>query len=74
MSNAKALAKGLLSRGYELVAGGTDNHLLLWDLRPKGMDGSRVERISELCEISVNKNTCPGDKSAFNPGGIRLGK
>jgi len=53
--------------------GGTDNHLVLMDLRPKGLDGARVERICELCNITVNKNTCPGDKSAFNPGGLRIG-
>jgi len=54
-------------------AGGTDNHLVLMDLRPKDLDGSRVERVCELCNITVNKNTCPGDKSAFNPGGLRIG-
>jgi len=53
--------------------GGTDNHLVLMDLRPKGLDGARVERVCELCNITVNKNTCPGDKSAFNPGGLRIG-
>jgi len=55
------------------VSGGTDCHLVLWDLRPRGIDGSRFERVCELCEITVNKNTCPGDKSAMNPGGCRLG-
>lgn len=53
--------------------GGTDNHLVLLDLRPQGLDGARVEKICELCNITVNKNTCPGDKSALNPGGLRLG-
>jgi len=53
--------------------GGTDNHLVLMDLRQKGLDGARVERVCELCNITVNKNTCPGDKSAFNPGGLRIG-
>jgi len=43
------------------------------DLRQKGLDGARVERVCELCNITVNKNTCPGDKSAFNPGGLRIG-
>jgi len=56
-----------------LCAGGTDNHLVLMDLRQKGLDGARVERVCELCNITVNKNTCPGDKSAFNPGGLRIG-
>ena len=53
--------------------GGTDNHLVLLDLRPKKIDGARVERVCELCSITVNKNTCPGDKSALVPGGLRLG-
>jgi len=43
------------------------------DLRQKGLDGARVERVCELCNITVNKNTLPGDKSAFNPGGLRIG-
>lgn len=55
-------------------SGGTDNHLVLLDLRPQSLDGARVEKICELCNITVNKNTCPGDKSALNPGGLRLGK
>ena len=59
---------------YNYSLGGTDNHLILVDLRPKGIDGARVERVCELAEISLNKNTCPGDKSAVNPGGLRIGK
>jgi glycine hydroxymethyltransferase len=73
MKNAKAMAEALLKKGYTLVAGGTDNHLVLVDLRPRGIDGARVERVCELAEITVNKNTCPGDKSAMTPGGLRLG-
>jgi Serine hydroxymethyltransferase len=56
-----------------LLTGGTDNHLVLLDLRPRGLDGARVERTCELSNITANKNTCPGDKSAMNPGGLRLG-
>ncbi|XP_009576683.1 PREDICTED: serine hydroxymethyltransferase, mitochondrial-like, partial [Fulmarus glacialis] len=52
--------------------GGTDNHLVLVDLRPKGIDGARAERVLELVSITANKNTCPGDKSALTPGGLRL--
>lgn len=55
------------------VSGGTDNHLVLVDLRPKGIDGARAERVLELVSITANKNTCPGDKSALTPGGLRLG-
>ena len=43
-------------------------------LRSKGLDGSEAERVLELCAISVNKNACPGDKSALHPSGLRLGK
>lgn len=56
-----------------LHSGGTDNHLVLVDLRPRGMDGARAERVLELVSITANKNTCPGDKSALTPGGLRLG-
>eukprot|EP00210_Caulerpa_lentillifera_P009090 g8671.t1 len=73
LKNCQALAKGLLSRGYDLVSGGTDNHLLLLDLRPKGVDGARVERVLELAHIALNKNTVPGDVSAMVPSGLRMG-
>ncbi|KAI0214838.1 Serine hydroxymethyltransferase, mitochondrial [Lamellibrachia satsuma] len=73
MKNATALANALLDRGHTLVSNGTDTHLVLLDLRPKGLGGSRVEYVAELCSITVNKNTCPGDKSAMNPGGLRIG-
>lgn len=56
------------------ISGGTDNHLVLVDLRPKGIDGARAERVLELVSITANKNTCPGDKSALTPGGLRLGR
>ena len=72
-SNAKALAAGLTSRGYEIVTGGTDNHLVLWDLRPLGLTGSKMERLCEAVHISLNKNAVRGDKSALTPGGVRLG-
>ncbi|XP_015199812.1 serine hydroxymethyltransferase, mitochondrial [Lepisosteus oculatus] len=73
LRNAKAMSNALLKKGYTLVSGGTDNHLVLVDLRPKGMDGARAERVLELVSITANKNTCPGDKSALTPGGLRLG-
>jgi glycine hydroxymethyltransferase len=69
LSNSKALAAGLATRGYKLVSGGTDNHIVLVDLRPNGVDGSRVERVLELAHIAANKNTVPGDVSAMVPGG-----
>lgn len=73
LKNAQAMANALLERGYSLVSGGTDNHLVLVDLRPKGLDGARAERVLELVSITANKNTCPGDRSAITPGGLRLG-
>ncbi|KAF6340447.1 serine hydroxymethyltransferase 2 [Rhinolophus ferrumequinum] len=73
LKNARAMADALLERGYSLVSGGTDNHLVLVDLRPKGLDGARAERVLELVSITANKNTCPGDRSAITPGGLRLG-
>ncbi|KAL1272228.1 hypothetical protein QQF64_028090 [Cirrhinus molitorella] len=73
LKNSKSMADALLKKGYTLVSGGTDNHLVLVDLRPQGMDGARAERVLELVSITANKNTCPGDKSALTPGGLRLG-
>ncbi|XP_050687614.1 serine hydroxymethyltransferase, mitochondrial-like isoform X2 [Eriocheir sinensis] len=73
LSNCKTMAEALLNRGYKLVSGGTDNHLVLVDLRPKGLDGARVETVCNSCNITVNKNSVPGDKSALVPGGLRLG-
>lgn len=73
LANSQALAGGLQARGVTLVSGGTDNHMVLADLRPRGVDGSRVERVLELAHIAANKNTVPGDKSALVPGGLRMG-
>ena len=56
-----------------MVSGGTDTHLILLDLRSNGIDGARCERILELVNIAVNKNTVPGDKSALVPFGLRMG-
>ena len=77
--NAKALAERLGNPkekgglGYNIVSGGTDNHLVLIDLKDRGIDGARVERILELVGVASNKNTVPGDKSAMKPGGLRMG-
>jgi len=73
LSNSQAFANAMLKYGYSLVSGGTDNHLLLVDLKPSGIDGARVEAVMELANVALNKNTVPGDKSAFIPGGIRMG-
>lgn len=71
--NCKAMAKELMNRKYDLVSGGTDNHLVLISLKNKGIDGARLETLLELANIYVNKNTIPGDKSAVVPSGLRLG-
>ncbi|EPB76088.1 glycine hydroxymethyltransferase [Ancylostoma ceylanicum] len=66
-----ALSSRQLNPG--LYPGGTDNHLCLVDLRPKGIEGAKAEHVLDMAHIACNKNTCPGDVSAFRPGGIRLG-
>ncbi len=71
--NAAALAVGLQKRGHAVVTNGTENHLVLWDVRPHGITGSKVERLLEGVGVSVNKNTIAGDKSAGAPGGVRVG-
>lgn len=77
--NAKALAERLGNSkdkgglGYTVVSGGTDNHLVLIDLKDRGVDGARVERVLELVGVASNKNTVPGDVSAMKPGGLRMG-
>jgi len=73
LKNAKALSDKLSALDYAVVSGGTDNHLVLIDLKPKGIDGARVERVLELVNVAANKNTVPGDVSALSPGGLRLG-
>lgn len=71
--NARALCSGLIEKGYSISTGGTDVHLVLVDLRPVGITGARAEYVLEEISIACNKNTVPGDKSALNPSGIRLG-
>src|SRR5690606_23963323 len=59
--------------GYKLVSDGTDCHMILVDLRPKKIDGARIDVVLEAANIAANKNATPGDKSALTPYGIRLG-
>ncbi len=74
VKNAQALAQALLGRGYAIVSGGTDTHLMLVDLRPKGLTGKEAEQLLDRAGITVNKNTIPGDpQSPFVTSGIRLG-
>jgi glycine hydroxymethyltransferase len=71
--NARALADDLMGRGYKLQGNGTENHLIMLDVRPLGLTGSKAEKCFEAAEITVNKNSLVGDKSAITPGGLRLG-
>ncbi|NLM20441.1 MAG: serine hydroxymethyltransferase [Peptococcaceae bacterium] len=74
LDNAKALARGFLARDFRLVSGGTDNHLLLLDMRSKGLTGKEAEKILDDVGITVNKNTIPFDpESPFVTSGIRIG-
>ena len=72
--NAKVLEQELSSRGYRLMFGGTDNHLLLIDVSSKGVTGGEAEKALDAVLITVNKNMIPDDpRSPFDPSGIRLG-
>lgn len=79
LRNARVLADKLKrppcdgGYGYNLVSGGTDNHIVLLDLRDCGINGARVQRVLEIAGVAANKNTVPGDRSAMNPGGLRMG-
>ncbi|MEG2775294.1 MAG: serine hydroxymethyltransferase, partial [Acetivibrio sp.] len=74
IENAKALAEGLTGRGFQLVSGGTDNHLLLVDLQNKGVTGKATEKLLDAANITCNKNAVPNDPaSPFVTSGIRLG-
>jgi glycine hydroxymethyltransferase len=72
--NAGALAEKLLEYGFDLVSGGTDNHLMLIDLRNKGIPGKKLAKALDRARIVTNYNTIPGDPAPpFNPSGLRLG-
>jgi len=74
VANAKAMGMKLQERGFRLVSGGTDNHLLLVDLRAKDMTGKEAEETLDRCAITVNKNTIPfEERSPFVASGIRIG-
>merc|ERR1711970_381326 len=72
-TNAATLAEALMAKGHKLATDGTDNHLVLWDLRPHGLTGSKVEKVCEMASISLNRNAVHGDASALYPGGVRVG-
>ena len=74
IDNANALAKGLVDRGFDLVSGGTDNHLMLVDLRKMGVTGKELEKRLDEVYITVNKNAIPNDpQSPFITSGVRIG-
>lgn len=73
-ANAQALCKGLMDRGLDIVSGGTDNHLMLLDLKKFDLTGKAVEKLLDQAHITANKNTIPNDpKSPFVTSGVRLG-
>lgn len=74
VKNAATLAAGLQKRGFDIVSGGTDNHLMLVDLRSKGVTGKEAEKLLDAANITCNKNTIPNDpEKPFVTSGIRLG-
>jgi glycine hydroxymethyltransferase len=74
VDNAQALAKELVSRDYQIISGGTDNHLMLIDLRNKNISGKKAEQALVQADVTLNKNMVPfDDKSAFVTSGIRIG-
>merc|ERR1711998_540734 len=62
-----------MGRGEKLICSGTTNHVVMWDCRPHGLTGSKIEKVLDLMHITVNKNSVVGDKNMITPGGIRLG-
>merc|ERR1711920_1062345 len=73
VANANVLAETLKEKGHKLASDGTDNHLVLWDVRPHGLTGSKIEKVCDAVSISLNRNAVHGDASALSPGGVRIG-
>jgi glycine hydroxymethyltransferase len=71
--NCVALAEALMAKGHKLVTNGTDNHLILWDVRSHGLNGNKLQLLFDEAHITTNKNAVYGDTSALVPGGVRLG-
>merc|ERR1712113_745972 len=73
VANARTLADTLKEKGHKLASDGTWDHLVLWDLRPHGLTGSKLEKVCEGASMSLNRNAVHGDASALSPGGVRIG-
>lgn len=73
VDNARSLCKSLEARDLNVFTGGTDNHIIMVDLKNKDIDGGRVEYVCNALNITLNKNTLRGDQSALKPSGLRLG-
>ncbi|MBI2591410.1 MAG: serine hydroxymethyltransferase [Candidatus Brennerbacteria bacterium] len=73
IKNSQSLSRALIERGFDLITGGTDNHLMVIDLKNVGVDGMTAEKRLETIGILANRNVVPEDKSPFKPSGLRLG-
>ena len=73
VANSQALGKYLNEKGYTLCTGGSDNHLVLWDLRNQEVTGSKMQAACDAAHITLNMNSVAGDTSALTPGGVRIG-
>jgi len=73
VANSQTLARVLVNHGLKLATDGTDTHLILWDLRPLGLTGNKMELVCDAASITLNKNAINGDVSALAPGGVRIG-
>jgi len=74
LANSRAFAQAIQEKGYTIATGGTDTHLVLWDLRSTGLSGGMLQELCDAVEITLNKNSIPGDTaSALNPSGVRIG-
>jgi len=73
IANAQTLAETLKEKGHKIASDGTDNHLVLWDVRPHGLTGGKIEKVCDAASMSLNRNCVHGDASALSPGGVRIG-
>lgn len=67
------MADALMAAGEKIITSGTDTHLVMWDVRPHDLTGSKVDKVLDCMHVTTNKNSVVGDRSAVTPGGVRLG-